>query len=74
MPFVLSLLMTAIVSGISSVHVAGFAGAREVWFGAWLWSWAVAFPALLLVMPIVRRIVAYIVEAPGQQESDKKMQ
>jgi hypothetical protein len=32
---------------------------------AWGASWLVAFPSLLIVMPVVRRIVAAIVE-PGR--------
>lgn len=32
------------------------------WMGAWGVSWLVAFPALLLLLPVVRRIVALVVE------------
>lgn len=63
MSFVLTMLMTVIVSGISTVRAVGFEGLMDHWLGAWLWSWAIAFPTLLVVMPLVRRIVAWIVQA-----------
>lgn len=34
------------------------------WPTAWALSWLVAFPTLLAVLPLVRRIVAFAVEAP----------
>jgi hypothetical protein len=70
MPFFLSMLMTIVVSGISIVRVAGFGGLREHWLGSWLWSWAIAYPALLLVFPIVRRIVSYLVEGSSVETKD----
>ena len=39
-------------------------GLFRIWMGAWLLSWMVAFPALLLVQPLVRRIMGWIVEKP----------
>ena len=62
MPLVLSLLMTFVVSAISTLRALGpgpdFLAA---WPTAWMLSWLVAFPALLLVLPVVRRIVAWLV-------------
>ena len=65
LPFVLSLLMSCIVSGISTIRILGV-GPDFVasWMGAWAWSWLVAFPAILVVLPIARRIVAMAVETP----------
>jgi hypothetical protein len=34
------------------------------WPTAWALSWLVAFPTLLMVLPLVRRIVALVVESP----------
>lgn len=65
MPFFLTMLMTAIVSGISTYRVAGVDGLSGHWLGAWLWSWGVAFPVLVLIMPFVRRVVSYFIEDPG---------
>ncbi len=66
MPFVLSLLMSCIVSGIATVSGFGLAeNILPLWMRAWLLSWMVAFPTLLVVLPVVRRIVALIVEPAG---------
>ena len=63
MPFVLSILMTFIVSGISTLKSVGAAPAMPAaWMGAWGVSWLIAFPALLVLLPIVRRIVGLVVE------------
>ena len=59
---ILSGLMSFIVSGISTVLALGIAPdliAR--WIGSWLPSWAVAFPAVLIVAPVARRIVGALV-------------
>lgn len=62
-PLFLSLLMTCIVSGIATVNSIGlaedFAGK---WMQAWGLSWIVAFPIMLFVLPLVRRIAALFVE------------
>lgn len=65
MPFILSVLMSAIVSFIATLKNIGmppdFIG---IWLGAWQISWLIAFPSLLLVLPVVRRIVGLLVEPP----------
>ena len=65
--FLLSGLMSLMVSGISTARAIGFASVADapsdfadLWLQAWLASWAVAFPAVLLVAPIVRKIVGRI--------------
>lgn len=59
---ILSGLMSALVSGISTLRAAGLSEALPaLWLGAWLASWAVAFPAVLVVAPITRRMVARLV-------------
>lgn len=62
MPFFLSMLMTLIVSAISTVHALGIHGVFRVWLVSWLFSWAIAFPALVFVLPVVRKCVRLIVE------------
>lgn len=63
MPLILSLMMTFIVSAIATLRSAGLApDILWLWLGAWGMSWLVAFPTLLLVLPLVRRIVAALVE------------
>ncbi|ARQ00076.1 DUF2798 domain-containing protein [Pseudorhodoplanes sinuspersici] len=63
MPLVLSVLMTFIVSAISTLKSLGLSPAfARTWLMAWGLSWLVAFPTLLVVLPLVRRIVALVVE------------
>ena len=62
MPFFLSMLMTLIVSAISTVHALGIHGVFRIWLVSWLFSWAIAFPALLLVLPLVKKCVQFVVE------------
>jgi hypothetical protein len=56
--FVLSGLMSLVVSGISTVRVVGledrFIG---LWAGAWVTAWAVAFPVVLVAAPMARKVV-----------------
>lgn len=73
MPLVLSGLMTIIVSGISTLNAIGFApGWGGKWFSAWLLSWAVAFPVMVFVLPVARRIVANFVETPPMPAAVRK--
>lgn len=65
MPMILSLLMSGVVSSISTLKAIGWAEVtlRHL-LQAWGLSYLIACPTALLVMPIVRRIVALLVEAP----------
>ena len=66
MPFFLSILMTFVVSGISTLKALGFSAAfLQTWPLSWALSWVVAFPTLLLVLPVVRRLVALVVAPPA---------
>jgi hypothetical protein len=63
---VLTFLMTNVVSGVSTWRAVGFAANFiELWMSAWMLSWLIAFPVVLFVMPLSRRIVAALVEPPG---------
>ena len=65
MPLTLSVLMTFVVSAIATLKSLGPTQAFiETWPAAWGLSWLVAFPTLLAVLPLVRRIVALVVDAP----------
>ncbi len=65
MPLVLSVLMTFVVSAISTLKSLGPTPAfLDTWPAAWAISWVVAFPTLLVVLPLVRRIVALVVAPP----------
>lgn len=62
MHLMLSILMTMIVSFVSMARAVGFPpGFARLWAGAWAMSWLVAFPALLILLPLVRRITAAVV-------------
>ena len=59
---ILSGLMSFVVSGVATVRAVGLPdGFVQLWLGAWTFSWMVAFPTVLLVAPLVRRIVAKLV-------------
>ncbi|RUO23673.1 hypothetical protein CWE08_01090 [Aliidiomarina iranensis] len=63
MPFILSVLMTAIISLVSTIKALGFAQITFAnWLSAWAWSWIVAFPTLLIVLPLVKKIVQLLVQ------------
>ncbi|MCH1930726.1 DUF2798 domain-containing protein [Shewanella sp. A25] len=65
MPFFLSILMSCIVSGISTLNGVGTSPQFiDLWLSAWFISWIVAFPTLLLVLPLVRKLTAAFVELP----------
>ncbi|MDX2203814.1 MAG: DUF2798 domain-containing protein [Hyphomicrobiaceae bacterium] len=66
MPLLLSVFMTAVVSAISTVKALGLKpGIVSEWLLAWAWSWLIAFPTLLLVLPLVRRLTALLTAQPG---------
>lgn len=62
--FLLSGLMSLIVSAIATYRapglVQGFAG---LWLGGWLSSWLIAFPTVLVVGPLTRRLVGRLTRA-----------
>ena len=60
--FFVSICMSCVVSGVSVLNTAGLADAFFVlWMTAWLKSWIVAFPTLLVIAPLVRRFVDRLV-------------
>ena len=62
LPFFLTCVMTCVVSGISTLRVAGLGpGVLGIWMVSWLMSWAVAYPTMVLVLPMVKKLVAALV-------------
>ncbi len=60
--FVLSGLMSCMVSGIATVRMLdGSTPLLGAWMSAWVFSWIIAFPTVLFVAPVTRRIVARLV-------------
>jgi Protein of unknown function (DUF2798) len=65
-PLVLSTLMSFIISGVSTWRALGMVeGFVGKWMHAWGFSWVVAFPTVLFLLPVVRKIVGSFVEPPG---------
>lgn len=63
LPFFLSMLMTFIISLISSLWGVGpRPGFLGIWLPAWILSWVIAFPTLLLILPFVQRVTAMLVK------------
>jgi Protein of unknown function (DUF2798) len=66
-PFVLSIMMSCIISGVSTLRALGWTeGIFGKWMGAWGISWLIAFPTVLVILPVVRKIVGTFVAAPGK--------
>lgn len=62
MPLFLSILMSGVVSFISTGNSDGFTGDfLSTWLRGWGVSWLIAFPTLLLILPLVRRATAAVV-------------
>ena len=63
MPLILTLMMTCVISGISTVNALGFtAEVLHDWPRAWIMSWIVAYPTILVVLPLVKRLTAMVVD------------
>lgn len=62
--FFLSGLMSFLVSGITVVRSYGLSEALPaIWASAWLTSWAIAFPTVLVVAPVAQRLVNAITDS-----------
>ena len=63
--FLLSGLMTLLVTGLTTAINLGLDGFTVgKWSGAFVRSWPITFPSVLLVAPVVHRLVARLV-VPG---------
>lgn len=57
MALLLSIAMTMVVSGVSTLRGVGLGpGFMSVWLSAWGLSWVVAFPTLLVLLPLARTL------------------
>lgn len=55
---ILSGLMSAVVAGISTWRMLGIPeNFPTLWLGSWLNAWLVAFPCVLVMAPLTRRLV-----------------
>ncbi len=64
MPFIVSGLMTLIVAGVSTAFSLGLSAPNlfEMWSGAWMISWIIAFPSLIFILPLAKKVVSLVVE------------
>lgn len=63
---ILSGLLSLLVSGIAMLRQSGLEPAFPVhWLAAWLPAWAIAFPTVLVVAPLTRRLVGRLVRPAG---------
>ncbi|HFS8927786.1 TPA: DUF2798 domain-containing protein [Pseudomonas aeruginosa] len=61
---ILSGVMTLLVSGLSTWRAVGLASPfAHLWLGAWLTNWSIAFPLVLVIAPLTRRLVERLVRA-----------
>ena len=78
----LALLMPLFLSGIMSGSISCFNmlmnkglvdGFISIWLRAWGMSWVVAFPLILIMLPLVRKFLMQFVQMPpAVQETVKK--
>ena len=65
LPLMVSVFMSCLVSGIATWHSLGLVPHLVgSWMSAWGFSWVIAFPVLLIVMPVARRLAFLLVEHP----------
>jgi hypothetical protein len=65
LPLILTFMMTLVVSGVSTWRaIGGDAGWLWVWGRSWMVSWAVAYPIMVLVLPVAQRLMGLFVEPP----------
>lgn len=64
-PFILSCLMSGIISMINMLRNLGWIeGFMALWFHNWMLSWVFAFPIVLFLLPLVRKLTAKLVNIP----------
>jgi len=61
---ILSGVMTLLVSGLSTWRAVGTIPVfAQLWLGAWVTTWSIAFPLVLVIAPLTRRLVEKLVRA-----------
>ena len=67
MPLILSGIMSGALSCFNMLLNKGWSNAFiSLWLHAWGLSWLVAFPLILLVLPLVRKFLIQFVQMPDQ--------
>lgn len=69
MPLFLSGLMSATISMINLWKNLGWSeDFFAKWFSIWLFSWLIAYPTVLIFLPVVRKICVLLVAPPASQQ------
>lgn len=64
--FFMALFMSFLMSGaISLINLGWVEGFVVIWMNAWFSAFVIAFPVVIFVGPMVRKIVANLTRAPG---------
>jgi Protein of unknown function (DUF2798) len=62
-PLGTSFFMTFLVAGVATWRALGWDKAMlEMWLSSWMIAWAIAAPTMYIMMPVVRRALAHIIE------------
>ncbi|PFG62468.1 uncharacterized protein DUF2798 [Thioclava sp. ES.031] len=65
---ILSGIMSLLVSGVATFRAAGMAeDFLALWGSSWISSWILAYPSVLIVAPIARRVTNLLVRQPAAQ-------
>ncbi len=65
---ILSGIMSLLVSGVATFRAAGLAeDFVALWASSWISSWILAYPSVLVVAPIARRVTNLLVRQPAAQ-------
>lgn len=65
MPLILSGIMSGSISCFNMLMNKGFVdGFLGIWLRAWSMSWLVAFPLILVMLPLVRNILMRFIAIP----------
>jgi hypothetical protein len=61
--FFMSLLMSCLMSLVISIHNVGLVdNIVLVWIRAWIFAFLVAFPTIIMISPVVRKLVDLVVD------------
>ncbi|HBO71328.1 MAG TPA: DUF2798 domain-containing protein [Acinetobacter sp.] len=66
-PLILSGLMSATLSFLNLLMNIGLIDGFTIkWLSTWLFSWLIAYPVVLIFLPLVRRLTSLIVDMTPQ--------
>lgn len=65
MPLFLSCFMSGMISMVNIfLNIGLIENFWGKWFSAWMLSWAIAYPVVLIALPVVRRLTGVFVNMP----------